>query len=55
MITIPGEVVSRKDRLHPLLEDITLLHGLGVRVVIVVGARKLIDDYQRQSGKDPTW
>ena len=44
VIVVTGEVFVRKDRLHPLLEDILLLHGLGARVVIAVGARELIDE-----------
>ncbi|PSC67080.1 putative amino-acid acetyltransferase chloroplastic isoform X1 [Micractinium conductrix] len=38
VIVVPGEVVCQKERLHPLLEDILLLHGLGVKVVLVCGA-----------------
>ena len=55
VIVIPGEVVARKDRLLPMLEDILLLHGLGVRVVIVAGAKTMIDTALRRAGKEPAW
>ncbi|RMZ52192.1 hypothetical protein APUTEX25_001582, partial [Auxenochlorella protothecoides] len=37
VISIPGEVVSNRSQLSALLEDIALLHGLGVRLVLVLG------------------
>jgi len=43
VIVIPGEVIQYEDRLQCILEDILLLHGLGVRVVLVVGSKELID------------
>ena len=44
VIVIPGEVIQHDDRLQYILEDILLLHGLGVRVILVVGSKELIDD-----------
>jgi len=55
VITLPGEVVARKDRLVPLLEDILLLHGLGVRLVIVAGVKELIDAELHRRGREPVW
>jgi amino-acid N-acetyltransferase len=43
VLAIPGEVVDNKDILHSLLEDVALLHGLGVKLVVVVGARMQIN------------
>ena len=43
VILIPGEVVEDSERLGPILEDILLLHGLGVKLVIVVGCKELVD------------
>jgi len=34
VIVIPGEVMTRKERLVPLLEDILLLNGLGARLLL---------------------
>lgn len=45
----------RKDRLHPLLEDVLLLHGLGVHVVLVCGAREMIDAHLCAAGEEPLW
>ncbi|KAL4539240.1 hypothetical protein Ndes2526B_g02506 [Nannochloris sp. 'desiccata'] len=52
VIVLPGEVVIRKDRLARFLEDILLLHGLGVRLVLVAGAKDLIDQALREAGRD---
>jgi amino-acid N-acetyltransferase len=52
VIVLPGEVVVEKDRLARFLEDILLLHGLGVRLVLVAGAKQLIDQALRDSGRD---
>lgn len=49
------QVAIRPDRLYPLLEDVLLLHGLGTRLVIVVGAKERIDEYQRREGQEPQW
>ncbi|KAL4437093.1 hypothetical protein ABPG75_004232 [Micractinium tetrahymenae] len=53
VVVIPGEVVANKQRLYNLLEDILLLHGLGVKTVIVCGAAKQIDAYLHARGREP--
>ena len=53
VLAIPGDIVDRKDILHTLLEDVALLHGLGVRVVVVVGARMQINEAMRAQGIEP--
>ncbi|KAL4424467.1 hypothetical protein ABPG77_006405 [Micractinium sp. CCAP 211/92] len=53
VVVIPGEVVANKERLYNLLEDILLLHGLGVKLVIVCGAAKQIDAYLQARGREP--
>jgi amino-acid N-acetyltransferase len=50
VIAIPGEVVDRQDVLDTLLEDIALLHGLGVRLVVVIGARMQINEAVKALG-----
>jgi len=55
VIVIPGEVMTRKERLVPLLEDILLLNGLGARLVIVAGAKEQIDAEMRRRGQEPKW
>lgn len=53
VIVVPGEVVDDKDILNSLLEDIALLHGLGVKLVIVLGARQRINKVLREHGTEP--
>lgn len=55
VIAIPGEVVDRQDLLDPLLEDVALLHGLGVHLVVVVGARMQINQAVRAKGSEPRY
>lgn len=55
VIAVPGEVVDRKEILHTLLEDVALLHGLGVKMVLVVGARMQINEAIRAKGKEPMY
>jgi len=50
VLVIPSEVVTRRDILWPVLEDVALLHVLGVRLVVVLGARQGIDSTVRAAG-----
>jgi amino-acid N-acetyltransferase len=47
-----GEAVASKD-LRTLLYDVALLHSLGVRVVLVAGARPQIDEALARRGAQP--
>ncbi|KAL6782346.1 LCI8B [Auxenochlorella protothecoides x Auxenochlorella symbiontica] len=53
VIVVPGEVAYEPRQLQPLLEDLLLLHGLGIRLVIVVGGKPWIDDHLRAAGREP--
>jgi len=53
VIAIPGDVVDSPPLLERLMEDVLLLHGLGVRLVLVVGARMKIDEAVRAGGSEP--
>ena len=55
VIAIPGDVVDRSELLDRLMEDVLLLHGLGVRLVLVVGARLKIDEAVRVAGSEPQY
>ncbi|KAL4423548.1 hypothetical protein ABPG77_006571 [Micractinium sp. CCAP 211/92] len=55
VLAIPGEVVAQKDTLHALLEDVALLHGLGVKLVVVIGARPQINAAMREQGVEPRY
>lgn len=47
------QVAYEPRQLQPLLEDLLLLHGLGIRLVIVVGGKPWIDDHLRAAGREP--
>lgn len=55
VIAIPGEVLDRQDILDTLLQDVALLHGLGVRLVVVIGARMQINEAIRAKGSEPRY
>ena len=55
VIALPGDVVDRPDLMDQLMEDVMVLHGLGVRLVLVVGARLKIDEAMRVAGSEPRY
>jgi len=52
VIMFGGEAVASKD-LRTLLYDVALLHSLGVRIVLVAGARPQIDEALARHGERP--
>jgi amino-acid N-acetyltransferase len=54
VVVFGGEVVQSK-ALRTLVHDIALLHSLGVRVVLVAGARPQIDQRLRQRRRKPRY
>lgn len=52
VIVFGGEAVASKD-LRTLLYDVALLHSLGVRIVLVAGARPQIDEALGRRGEQP--
>ncbi|KAF8060080.1 NAGS2 [Scenedesmus sp. PABB004] len=50
VVVIPGEVVLREDLLAALVSDLALLHGLGIRLVVVLGASPQIDAALAEGG-----
>ena len=54
MIMFGGEAVASKE-LRTLLYDVALLHSLGVRIVLVAGARPQIDEALARRGEQPKY
>jgi len=54
VIMFGGEAVESKD-LRTLLYDVALLHSLGVRIVLVAGARPQIDEALARRGEQPRY
>lgn len=52
VVAIPGELVTA-GRLEPLIQDLSLLVGIGMRVVLVNGCRPQIDEQMRLRGAEP--
>ncbi|KAK9821240.1 hypothetical protein WJX81_007316 [Elliptochloris bilobata] len=55
VLLAPGEVTSQRELLDSFLEDIVLLHGLGVRLVLVLGAQQRIDAALERQGLKPRY
>ncbi|EFJ12067.1 hypothetical protein SELMODRAFT_125041 [Selaginella moellendorffii] len=55
VIVIPGEVIANRLVLDNVLQDISLLHGLGIKLVIVPGTHIQIDALLRERGKEPCY
>ena len=54
VIMFGGEAVASKD-FRTLLYDVALLHSLGVRLVLVAGARPQIDEALARRGQAPRY
>jgi len=54
VIMFGGEAIASKD-LRTLLYDVALLHSLGVRIVLVAGARPQIDASLHRRGRSPKY
>ncbi|MEM8608442.1 MAG: amino-acid N-acetyltransferase [Myxococcota bacterium] len=54
VVMFSGEAVASKD-LRTLLYDVALLHSLGVRLVLVAGARPQIDASLHRRGRSPKY
>lgn len=54
VIMFGGEAVASKE-LRTLLYDVALLHSLGVRLVLVAGARPQIDEALARRGEEPRY
>jgi hypothetical protein len=53
VIVLPGEVSRDKKNLDGILQDVSLLHGLGCKILLVCGSQSQIDDLLRQKGWCP--
>ncbi|MDO5101566.1 MAG: amino-acid N-acetyltransferase [Lautropia sp.] len=52
---IPGEVLESRGRINALVQDLSLLHSIGIRVVIVNGCRPQINEQLRLRGREPQY
>ncbi|MDC0947976.1 amino-acid N-acetyltransferase [Gammaproteobacteria bacterium] len=53
VILFDGDVLEDAERLAPLIHDIALLDSLGIRLVLVHGARQQIDAKLTETGQQP--
>jgi len=54
VVAFPGELVLA-GRLNALVQDVSLLHAMGMRIVVVFGARPQINEQLRLRGGEPRY
>jgi len=55
LVHLPGHVIDDTEAFSSVMDDLALVRLLGVRLVIVLGCRKLIDDGVRARGHEPVF
>ncbi|KAJ7522039.1 hypothetical protein O6H91_19G080400 [Diphasiastrum complanatum] len=55
VIVIPGEVIAKRYVLDSILQDISLLHGLGIKLVVIPGSQIQIDELLREKNREPKY
>ena len=55
MVLIPGDVSKSRETLENIVRDVALLHDLGVRIVLVVGASDQVSELTRIRGGEVTF
>ncbi|GBG87331.1 hypothetical protein CBR_g45391 [Chara braunii] len=55
VLVIPGKVVTQRKAFYGILQDVALLHGLGIRMLLVVGASELINSLLRKRGAEASF
>lgn len=55
VVGIPGEVLQSDARINALIQDLSLLHSIGIHIVIVNGCRPQINEQLRLRGREPQY
>ena len=50
VVHIPGHVIKDKEKFEAVLDDISILHLLGVQLILVAGVRELLDEKLKKNG-----
>ena len=50
MVLIPGDVSASTAKMESVVRDVSLLHDLGVRIVLVVGASDQVSELTKMRG-----
>ena len=55
VIHIAGQALQDKERFDAVMDDISILHLLGVQLVLVVGVRNQVDEKLAAAGRSPVY
>ena len=55
VVHIPGHVIKDKEKFEAILDDISIVHLLGVQLILVAGVRELLDDKLLKNGLKPVY
>jgi len=55
VVHIPGHVIKDKEKFEAVLDDISILHLLGVQLILVAGVRELLDEKLKKNGLKPLY
>ncbi|BBN10290.1 amino-acid N-acetyltransferase [Marchantia polymorpha subsp. ruderalis] len=55
VIVLPGDVIADGAKLDGVLQDVLLLHGLGVKIVVIPGTQPQIDELLIERGHEPEY
>ncbi len=55
VVAIPGELITSGGNMNALIQDLSLLHSIGIRIVIVNGCRPQINEQLRLRGHEPAY
>ncbi|CAM6013423.1 unnamed protein product [Sphagnum balticum] len=55
VLVIPGEVIEKRRMMDCILQDVALIHGLGIKLVIVPGSHVQTDKLLRARGHEPKY
>ena len=55
VVHVPGHCITNKENFDAILDDVSILHLLGVQLILVVGVREQLDEKIAAAGLIPQY